>query len=70
MTAAPATVRIAEGDQFWAIFVQLLQRYGVDVPRVSDIYWAALAIERGAAFCSSDRGFGQFVELRWRDLLA
>jgi toxin-antitoxin system PIN domain toxin len=67
--AAPVTVRVAEGERFWPSFTQLLQRYRVEGPRVSDMYWAALAIEHDATFCSADRGFGQFAELRWQGLL-
>ena len=67
---APATSRIAEGERFWTIFRQLVEQYRVEGPRVADIYWAALAIEHDATFCSADRGFGQLEELRWQDLLA
>ena len=67
--AAPATQRIAEGERFWSLFTDLIVRYHIQGPRISDVYWAALAIEQSAAFCSAGRGFGQFAELQWHDLL-
>jgi toxin-antitoxin system PIN domain toxin len=70
IVAAPGTRRATEGEGFWAIFTQLILRYRVEGPRISDLYWAALAIEHDARFCSADRGFGQFSELRWQNLLA
>ena len=64
IATAPATVGAAEGERFWPTFTQLLLQYHVEGPRVSDLYWAALAIEHGATFCSADRGFAQLAELR------
>ena len=35
---------------------------------VPDAYLAALAIESGSEWATTDRDYGRFSELRWRDL--
>ena len=57
----------AEVKDSW---LTMVRQYRVEGPRVSDLYWAALAIEHDATLCSADRGFRQFAELRWHDLLS
>lgn len=37
---------------------------------VMDAHLAAQAIEHGLELCSTDRDFGRFIELRWRNPLA
>ncbi len=36
----------------------------------TDAYLAALAIEHGGLFCTSDRDFSRFPDLRWTNPLA
>lgn len=63
---APAAVPLVEGARHWEIFTRLVRKVGARGNLVPDAYLAALAIESGAAFCTSDRGFARFPGLRWR----
>ena len=65
LRTSPAVVAISPGGRHWAIFSQLCQATearGNDVP---DTFLAAMAIENGATWCSSDRGFARYPTLRW-----
>lgn len=66
----PNCVEIAPGPRHWEIFTQLCQATkaaGNDVP---DAYLAALAIESGSEWITTDAGFGRYEGLRWRHPLA
>ena len=64
-------VRIAEPtERHWSIFKNLLAPLGVAGNLTSDAHLAALAIERGALLCSTDRDFARFPGLRWENPLA
>lgn len=65
------TVRVVhEGDTFWSSFLNLLTQYDVRGAKVSDMYWAALAIDNDATLCSANQGFARIKELKWHNLLA
>lgn len=64
VVASPAVVLVEPGERHWPIFCELcsdLQLRGNDVP---DAYLAAMAIEQGATWVTSDRGFERFPDLR------
>ena len=63
--AVPNAVRVVPGERHWGIFVNLCEAVGARGNRVPDAYLAALAIETGAEFTTSDRGFSRFPGLRW-----
>jgi toxin-antitoxin system PIN domain toxin len=63
---APAAVPIRPGPRHWSIFIELCGRVGARANVVPDAYLAALAIEHGATWVTTDRGFGRFPGLRWR----
>jgi toxin-antitoxin system PIN domain toxin len=63
---APTTIPVIEGPRHWEIFDRLCRQAGVRGGLVSDAHLAALAIESGAAFYSSDRDFARFPGLRWQ----
>lgn len=65
LIASPATVRVAPGERHWAIFTSLCQRLQAKGNQVPDAFLAAIAIEQGATWVSSDRGFAGFPDLRW-----
>ena len=64
--AAPAAVPIRPGARHWAIFTDLCRNGGARGTTVPDAYLAALAIEHGATWVTTDRGFARFPGLRWR----
>lgn len=61
--------RSRPGLHHWTIFVRLCQAAGVRGSLVADAYLAALAIEQGAEWVTTDRDFARFPGLRWRHLL-
>jgi toxin-antitoxin system PIN domain toxin len=63
--AQPNCVIQAPGERHWDLFVQLCTQVGVKGNLVPDAYHAALAIETGSTWITTDRGFGRFPGLRW-----
>jgi toxin-antitoxin system PIN domain toxin len=49
----------------WEIFCRLCQESNVKGSLISDAYLAALAIESGCTWISTDRDFGRFRGLTW-----
>jgi toxin-antitoxin system PIN domain toxin len=61
---------LGPGARFWPIFRDLCLKVGVSGKLVPDAYLAALAIEHGCEFISTDQDFRHFPGLRWRQPLA
>ena len=59
-------VPVEPGPLHWDIFVRLCRAAGARGSLVSDAYLAALAIESGSEWVTTDRDFGRFPVLRWR----
>jgi hypothetical protein len=66
----PNCVLVSPGPRHWDIFTRLCQDAGVKGDLVADAYLAALAIEVGAEWITTDRDFSRFPGLRWRHPLA
>ena len=62
----PHCVSIAPGPRHWDIFTRLCRTGSVRGNLVPDAYLAALAIESGSEWISTDRGFARFPGLKWR----
>jgi uncharacterized protein len=62
---APAAIVVRPGARHWAIFHRLCTQVGARGNVVPDAYLAALAIENGATWITTDRGFARFPALRW-----
>ncbi len=62
--AAPAAIPLRPGPAHWPIFADLCRQVGARGNVVPDAYLAALAIEHGAAWVTSDTGFRRFRGLR------
>lgn len=60
-------VVIVPGDRHWQIFLDLCAHTDARGNLVSDAYLAALAIESGCEWITTDRDFARFPGLRWRD---
>ena len=66
LRARPNSVLIAPGPRHWDLFTALCRRVGARGNIVPDAYLAALAIESGSEWVTTDRGFARFPGLRWR----
>lgn len=69
VVTAPAAVRVRPGPDHWSLFSSLVREAGARGNLVPDAYLAALAIEHGATWITTDRGFARFPHLRWRSPL-
>lgn len=62
----PNCVRVGSGPRHWEIFESLCRAAGVRGNLVPDAYLAALAIESGSEWITTDRDYSRFPGLRWR----
>ena len=68
---APGGIRwISPGPRHWTIFKDLVLGLDIQGADTTDAYLAALAMEHGCEWWTTDSGFGRFAGLRWRHLLA
>jgi len=63
---APNCVPVAPGRAHWSIFIRLCEQGKAKGNLVPDAYLAALAIESGCEWITTDRDFARFPGLRWR----
>lgn len=61
---------INPGQRHWEIFMDLCYRAGARGNLVPDAYHAALAIESGSEWITTDGDYGRFAGLKWRHPLA
>ena len=66
----PNAVLLQPGNRHWAIFTSLCTVAQVKGNLVPDAYLAALAIEHGSEWITTDRDYSRFPELAWRHPLA
>jgi toxin-antitoxin system PIN domain toxin len=62
----PNAVLVSPGPRHWDIFARLCVSAKATGNLVPDAYLAALAIEHGCEFVSTDRDCARFAGLRWR----
>ncbi len=62
----PNCTRVTPGARHWEIFARLCREAGVKGNLVPDAFLAALAIEHGCEWVSTDRDYSRFPGLRWR----
>jgi toxin-antitoxin system PIN domain toxin len=62
----PNAVPIAPGARHWSILQRLCRTAAVRGNLVPDAWLAALALESGSEFITTDRDFARFPDLRWR----
>lgn len=62
----PNCVVLTPGARHWEIFTRLCRAAGVKGNLVSDAFLAALAIESGSEWITTDGDFSRFPGLRWR----
>ena len=66
----PNCVPVEPGQRHWDIFTRLCRTAGVKGNLVPDAYLAALAIESGSEWITTDRDCSRFLDLRWRHPLS
>lgn len=64
--SAANAVTIQPGARHWTIFTGLLDETTAAGNAIPDAYLAALAIESGSEWITTDRGFARYSHLRWR----
>jgi len=62
----PNRVSIGPGPHHWAIFSRLCESDGAKGNLIADAYLAAIAIENGCEWITTDRDFSRFPALKWR----
>lgn len=64
--AQPQCAVVAPGRRHWEIFTALCRAAGATGNLVPDAYFAAMAVESGNEWITTDRDYGRFPGLRWR----
>ncbi|HEU4431487.1 MAG TPA: type II toxin-antitoxin system VapC family toxin [Myxococcota bacterium] len=64
--SAPNRVRVEPGERHWGIFRDLCREANARGNLVPDAWLAALAIESGSEWITTDRDYARFPGLRWR----
>ena len=59
-------VRLGPGERHWEIFTSLCRAGSAKGNLVAEAYHAALAIETGSEWITTDRSYARFPGLRWR----
>lgn len=70
LRSQPEVRRISPGPRHWSIFKDLVSSAGIRGPDTTDAYLAALALEQGCEWWTTDQDFARFPGLRWRNLIA
>ncbi|MFQ5961887.1 MAG: type II toxin-antitoxin system VapC family toxin [Candidatus Methylomirabilales bacterium] len=66
----PNCVSVSPGERHWEVFAGLCQTVEARGSLIPDAYLAALAIESGTEWVTTDRDYARFPGLRWRHPLA
>jgi toxin-antitoxin system PIN domain toxin len=66
LRSASNCVRVVPGERHWEIFAGLCRGAGARGNLVPDAWFAALAIESGSEWITTDSDYARFPELRWR----
>lgn len=62
----PNCVHIDPGPRHWDIFADLCEKANAKGNLIPDAYFAALAIESGSEWITTDRDYSRFPGLKWR----
>ena len=62
----PNAVSLYPGERHWGLFETLCSQQGIRGNLVPDAYFAALAIESGSEWVTTDRDYARFPGLKWR----
>ena len=65
LRGSPGAVPVRAGTRHWKIFTDLCESTDVRGKHIPDAFFAALAIEHGCEWVTTDRGFSRYPPLRW-----
>lgn len=63
---APSALAVRPGPRHWDVFTRFVHELQARSNDVPDAYLAAMAVEAGATWVTTDRGFARFPDLRWQ----
>lgn len=66
LRSQPNCVSVVPGQRHWSIFLDLCKKSKATGNEIPDAYLAALAIESGSEWITTDRGFARYPGLKWR----
>ncbi len=66
VTRSANAVRLSPGPRHWEIFERVCRDAQVRGNRITDAYYAALAIEHGCEWITLDGDYARFAGLKWR----
>ena len=66
LRSQPNCVQVSAGERHWNIFTRLCREANARGNLIPDAYYAALAIESGSEWVTSDRDYSRFPGLTWR----
>jgi toxin-antitoxin system PIN domain toxin len=66
LRSQPNAVVLRPADRHWELFTRLCRDARVKGNLVADAYHAALALEHGCEWITTDRDYARFRGLRWR----
>lgn len=69
LRSPPEVRRVSPGPRHWTTFRDLIATTGISGADTTDAYFAALALEQGCEWWTTDEGFARFPGLRWRNLI-
>lgn len=70
LRSQPNCVAVVPGSRYWDIFVRMCTASGAKGNMVADAAFAALAVESGSEWVTTDRDYSRFPGLKWRHPLA
>lgn len=70
LRSTPQATTIKPGPRHWAIFTDLCLQARASGNLIPDAYLAAIAIESGSQFITTDRDFARFPGFTWSDPLS
>ncbi|PYQ57770.1 MAG: VapC toxin family PIN domain ribonuclease [Acidobacteria bacterium] len=62
----PNSLFVTPGPRHWDLFIDLCRRTSATGKLIPDAYLAALAIDTGSEWITTDRDYSRFPRLRWR----
>lgn len=67
LLSQPHCERVMSGERHWEIFSRVVRNSGTRGPRITDAWFAALAIEHACTWITCDRDYARFPGLEWRE---
>jgi uncharacterized protein len=66
LLSQPNATVITPGERHWSIFQTLCEKAKASGNLVQDAWFAALAVESGCEWITTDRDYARFLDLKWR----